>query len=229
MRKYSWLLKDIPFKLVIFRTFARPSYKFAYRGLSGSKFSFAANFSHAFYFRSGYMWPFTRKRAITAFRFRKEFRLEPVWKPFERNLHSFERPGSSVQKKLHPFERLDHPFDRNVQPFEWLAHPFGKSIHPFERLAHPFDKNVQPFERLTHPFVKNIQPFKRLAQPFAGTSIRSNDLSMRQHTSGCLFLFAYSRVLDDVTYGKKSPPLTWTVWTAAWVNYKWKLRYCKFL
>ena len=126
------------------------------------------------------MWPFTRKRAITAFRFRTEFRLEPVWKPFERNLHSFERPGSSVQKNLHPFERLDHPFDRNVQPFEWLAHPFGKSIHPFERLAHPFDKNVQPFERLTHPFVKNIQPFERLAHPFAGTSIRSNDLSMRQ-------------------------------------------------
>ena len=126
------------------------------------------------------MWPFTRKHAITAFRFRTEFRLEPVWKPFERNLHSFERPGSSVQKNLHPFERLDHPFDRNVQPFEWLAHPFGKSIHPFERLAHPFDKNVQPFERLTHPFVKNIQPFERLAHPFAGTSIRSNDLSMRQ-------------------------------------------------
>ena len=126
------------------------------------------------------LWPFTRKRAITAFRFRTEFRLEPVWKPFERNLHSFERPGSSVQKNLHPFERLDHPFDRNVQPFEWLAHPFGKSIHPFERLAHPFDKNVQPFERLTHPFVKNIQPFERLAHPFAGTSIRSNDLSMRQ-------------------------------------------------
>ena len=101
------------------------------------------------------LWPFTWKRAIMAFRFRTEYRLEPVWKPFERNLHSFERPGSSVQKNLHPFERLDHPFDRNVQPFEWLAHPFGKSIHPFERLAHPFDKNVQPFERLTHPFVKN--------------------------------------------------------------------------
>ena len=126
------------------------------------------------------LWPFTPKRAITAFRFRTEFRLEPVWKPFERNLHSFERPGSSVQKNLHPFERLDHPFDRNVQPFEWLAHPFGKSIHLFERLAHPFDKNVQPFDRLTHPFVKNIQPFERLAHPFAGTSIRSNDLSMRQ-------------------------------------------------
>ena len=46
------------------------------------------------------MWPFTRKRTITAFRFRTEFRLEPVWKPFERNLHSFERPGSSVQKNL---------------------------------------------------------------------------------------------------------------------------------
>ena len=137
------------------------------------------------------MWPFTRKRAITAFRFRTEFRLEPVWKPFERNLHSFERPGSSVQKNLHPFERLDHPFDRNVQPFEWLAHPFGKSIHPFERLAHPFDKNVQPFERLTHPFVKNIQPFERLAHPFAGTSIRSNDLSMRQ---------SYERLTVKVIY-----------------------------
>ena len=151
------------------------------------------------------MWPFMRKHAITAFCFQTEFHLEPVWKPFERNLHSFERPGSSVQKNLHPFERLDHPFDRNVQPFEWLAHPFGKSIHPFERLAHPFDKNVQPFERLTHPFVKNIQPFERLAHPFAGTSIRSNNLSMRQSYERLSFpvrLLACSWWWI-VTYGKK--------------------------
>ena len=175
------------------------------------------------------MWPFTRKRAITAFRFRTEFRLEPVWKPFERNLHSFERPGSSVQKNLHPFERLDHPFDRNVQPFKWLAHPFGKSIHPFERLAHPFDKNVQPFERLTHPFVKNIQPFERLAHPFAGTSIRSNDLSMRQSYERLSFPVRVLACSWCCHLRKKSPPITWTVWPAAWVNYKWKLRYCKFL
>ena len=175
------------------------------------------------------MWPFTRKRTITAFRFRTEFRLEPVWKPFERNLHSFERPGSSVQKNLHPFERLDHPFDRNVQPFEWLAHPFGKSIHPFERLAHPFDKNVQPFERLTHPFVKNIQPFERLAHPFAGTSIRSNDLSMRQSYERLSFPVRVLACSSWCHLRKKSPPITWTVWTAVGVNYKWKLRYCKLL
>ena len=50
------------------------------------------------------------------------------------------------------------------------------------------------------------------------TSNRLNDLLTRllehpsvqttwvwdSHTSGCLFLFAYSRVLDDVTYGKKA-------------------------
>ena len=189
------------------------------------------------------MWPFTRKRAITAFRFRTEFRLEPVWKPFERNLHSFERPGSSVQKNLHPFERLDHPFDRNVQPFEWLAHPFGKSIHPFERLAHPFDKNVQPFERLTHPFVKNvqlfqrlthpfvknIQPFEQLAHPFAGTPIRSNDLSTRPSYERLSFPVCVLACSWWCHLPKKSPLITWTVWTAARVNYKWKLRYCKFL
>ena len=56
------------------------------------------NFLHAS--KILYMWPFMRKRALTAFRFRMEFRLEAVWKPFERNLHSFERPGSSIQKKF---------------------------------------------------------------------------------------------------------------------------------
>ena len=32
------------------------------------------------------------------FCFRTEFCVEAVWKPFERNLHPFERPGSSVKK-----------------------------------------------------------------------------------------------------------------------------------
>ena len=75
-----------------------------------------------------------RTRRLTAFRFRTEFRLQAVWKPFANNLHPFERLGSSVQKNLHPFERLDHPFSRNVQPFERLCHPFGKNTHPSGRL-----------------------------------------------------------------------------------------------
>jgi len=136
-----------------------------------------------------HLWPFRWKHALAAFHFPTEFRLEAVWKPFERNFHLFKRPGTSIQKKTcrHPFEGLDHPFGRNIKPFkqlahlfvkniqlfERLAHPFGKNIHPFEWLPHPFDENVQPLKRLAHLFVKNTQPFEQVAHPFAGTSIRT--------------------------------------------------------
>ena len=111
------------------------------------------------------MWPFTRKRALAAFRFRTEFCLEA----FESRLKEICIPSNDLahpfKKHLHPFERLDHPFGRNVQPFERLAHPFGKNIHPFERLAHLFDKSVQPFNNLLTHLLK--------------TSNYSNDLLTR--------------------------------------------------
>ena len=43
-----------------------------------------------------YMWPLTRKRTLTASRFRTEIRSQAVSHPFRKNLHPFERLGRSV-------------------------------------------------------------------------------------------------------------------------------------
>ena len=108
-----------------------------------------------------------------AFRFRMEFRLEPVWKPFERNLHSSERPGSSVRKKLHPFERLDHPsIETSSRSNDLLTRLVKASIRSNDLLTRSIKtsnrsndlltrllKTIQPFERLAHPFHKQINDF----------------------------------------------------------------------
>ena len=61
------------------------------------------------------------------------------------------------------------------------------------------------------------------------TSNRSNDLSMRQSYEWLSFPVRVLACSSRCHLRKKSPPITWTVWTAAGVNYKWKLRYCKHL
>ena len=82
-------------------------------------------------------WGQTDERLIKIFEWMNgqwmEFRLAAVWKSFERNLHSFERPGSSVKKRICiPFEKLDHLFSRNVQlTFEWLINIIIRCIFSF--------------------------------------------------------------------------------------------------
>ena len=76
---------------------------------------------------------------------------------------------------------MGHPFKKICIPSNGLiTRSIETSSRSNDLLTPAFGKSIHPFERLTHPFVKNIQPFERLAHPFAGTSIRSNDLSMRQ-------------------------------------------------
>ena len=61
--------------------------------------------------------------------------VHAVQKPFEINLHPFERLGYTVPKNLHPFERLGQPFAKIVNPFERFGKPFAEFLNPrpFER------------------------------------------------------------------------------------------------
>ena len=62
------------------------------------------------------MWPLTRKRTLTAFRFQTAFRLQAV---------------------CHLIEQFYHPFVGNINPFERLGYMFVGNMNPFERLGYP--------------------------------------------------------------------------------------------
>ena len=134
------------------------------------------------------MWPLTRKRTLTASRFRTEIRSQAVSHPFRKKLHPFERLGRSVwkgsqavrtavssvhkncptvrtasvpvRKNLHPFERFGHPFTKIIYPFERLVPSVQKNCLSVQTAVAPVQKNLNPFERLGHPFRKIIHPFK---------------------------------------------------------------------
>ena len=137
-----------------------------------------------------------------------------------------------------------------------LGHPFKKicirsnglitrSIETSSRSNDLLTRLVKASIRSNDLLTRSIKTSNRsndLLTRLLKTSNRLNDLLTRSlehpsvqttwvwdsHTSGCLFLFAYS-CSWWCHLRKKSPPITWTVWTAAGVNYKWKLRYCKLL
>ena len=82
-----------------------------------------------------YMWPLTRKRTLTAFRFWTESRLQAVYQPFRKKFHPFKRLWSSVQKKLTSVRTAGLIRSKNLLiRSNGLSHPFRKNLHPFERL-----------------------------------------------------------------------------------------------
>ena len=114
-----------------------------------------------------HLWPLTRKRTLTAFRFRTEICSQAVSHPFRKEVYSFKRPCHPSTKIAHLFEQLLHPArkicirsQKSSIRLSSLCHPFRKIVYLFKRLWHPFRKNLNPFEPLGHPFRKIIHLFK---------------------------------------------------------------------
>ena len=63
-----------------------------------------------------------------------------------------------------PFTTVCKPFEKNLHPFERLGHPFTRNTNPFQRLGHPFTRNTNSFEQLVHPFARNTRDLKQLGR-----------------------------------------------------------------
>ena len=122
------------------------------------------------------------KHTLTAFRFQMEFRLQAIWKLFAKNMHPFERLGSSIQKYLHHTVQCLNGLivclvKTLIRSNDLITHLVKTLIHlndlatrlektpkyVFERLGHLFGKHIHPFELLGHSF-RNTHPFERLSK-----------------------------------------------------------------
>ena len=133
-----------------------------------------------------HMWPFTRKRTLMVFRFQTVFCSQTVRKPFEINLHPFERFGSTVPKNLHPFKQLGQLFTKIVNPCEWFATRFAKFLNPFKRFGKPFAKFFNPFKRFGKPFAQFLNPFESLIKLwFCRLNKCAKNISQPAHVGFC--------------------------------------------
>ena len=115
-------------------------------------------------------WPFTRKRAIMAFRFRMEFRLEPIWKKFAfvqttwviRSKKICIRSNGLITRSIETSSRSNDLLTRLVKASIHSNDLLNRSIKTSNRsndLLTRLLNTIQPFERLAHLFHKHINDF----------------------------------------------------------------------
>ena len=176
-----------------------------------------------------YLWPLTRKRTLTAFRFWTESRLQAVYQPFTKKLHPFKWLWSSIQKKLASVRTAELIRSKNLLirsknlliRSNGLSHPFRKNLHPFERLPSAVQKKINNRSNgSVHRSKKSLDPFERHE-----SSVQNISLSVR---TAWVIRWAVQeknkhdplvRSNSSVSVQRKSSP----VWTATVIRSKCQL------